>query len=93
MDLDAWINEPPSDSEDETPAMQPRHENHTFFSSESAPSAEYSKAKVYVEPSNEELAKQRESRKQSEQMNPFYLKDTKKNKVTSQVNRLTNEFI
>ena len=89
LDLDAWINEPPSESEDETPAIHPRAENHTFFSGESA-SSEYPKAKVYVEPSNEDLAKQRESRKQSEQMNPFYLKDPKKSKGTSQVNRSVN---
>lgn len=80
MDLDAWINEPPSESEDETPVINIRSENNILFSGEPSP-----KAKVYVEPSHEELAKQRESRKQSEQMNPFYLKDTKKTKAISQV--------
>ena len=84
LDLDVWINEPPSESEDETPVMNIRHENNTLFSGE-PPSTDYAKAKVYVEPNHEELAKQRESRKQSEQMNPFYLKDTKKNKAISQV--------
>lgn len=84
MDLDAWINDPPSESEDESVPSHPRYENTALFSGENS-TTDYSKAKVYVEPSTEELTKQRESRKQSEQMNPFYLKDTKKSKQTSKV--------
>ncbi|CAF3984336.1 unnamed protein product [Rotaria sordida] len=39
----------------------------------------YQKSKKYIESTAEQLKKQRESKKQSEQMNPFYLKDFKKN--------------
>lgn len=92
MDLDAWINEPPSESEDETPVMNIRHENNILFSGETH-STDYPKAKVYVEPSSEELVKQRESRKQSEQMNPFYLKDTKKNKVDEKIKEISTPLM
>ncbi|CAF4302554.1 unnamed protein product, partial [Rotaria sordida] len=47
----------------------------------------YQKSKKYIESTAEELEKQRESKKQSEQMNPFYLKDLKKTKID------TNKFL
>ncbi len=85
MDLDAWINDPPSESEDESVPSNPRYDNTGGLFSGDNVTPEYHKPKTYVEPTTEELEKQRESRKQSEQMNPFYLKDTKKTKSTHKV--------
>ena len=82
LDLDAWINEPPSESEDESTSNNSRYDNSGLFGGENV-APEPQRSKVYVEPTTEELEKQRESRKQSERMNPFYLKDTKKTKPTT----------
>ena len=84
MDLDAWINDPPSESEDESVPNITRYEKSGLFSGENTV-PEYQKVKNYVEPSVEELEKQRESRKQSEQLNPFYLKDAKKSKSIQEI--------
>ncbi|CAM4742130.1 unnamed protein product [Rotaria magnacalcarata] len=94
LDLDAWINDPPSESEDESPSTNTRYDSKGLFDGDevdnnnsnaySADKYSYQKAKPYAELTTEELEKQRESRKQSEQMNPFYLKDTKKTKSTQQ---------
>jgi len=83
LDLDAWINDPPSESEDET-IMANIEE---FFPNRSSENyvPEYQKSRTYVEPTSEELEKQRETRKQSEQTNPFYIKDTKKPKLVQKV--------
>uniref|UniRef100_A0A673V144 AP-3 complex subunit delta-1 n=1 Tax=Suricata suricatta TaxID=37032 RepID=A0A673V144_SURSU len=66
LDLDAWINEPPSDSEseDEKPKAifhdeEPRH------AKPRPPEAE-----------EEELARRREARKQEQANNPFYIKSS-----------------
>ena len=101
LDLDAWINEPPSESEDESVPTQARYENtnQNLFSGDkrdnfyhgsnldSYPGEGSSQGptKTYAEPSSDELKKQRENRKESEKMNPFYLKDTGKSKATSKV--------
>lgn len=101
MDLDAWINEPPSESEDESVPTQARYENtsQNLFSgnkrenfyhgsnldSYSGEGSGHAPTKTYAEPSNEELKKQRENRKESEKMNPFYLKDSGKSKAASKV--------
>ncbi|CAF1456580.1 unnamed protein product, partial [Rotaria sordida] len=45
----------------------------------------YQRSKKYIEPTAEELEKQRESKKQSKQMNPFYLKDSKKKPKLTQI--------
>ncbi|CAF4203003.1 unnamed protein product, partial [Adineta steineri] len=92
LDLDAWINDPPSESEDESVTTDSRHDNSGFFygkheenyssNSYSNETSNYQQPRNYVEPTTDELEKQRESRKQSENMNPFYLKDTKKTKLT-----------
>ncbi len=81
--MDAWINDPPSESEDESIPENSRE----FFPSGNTENytPEYQKSRNYVEPTTEELEKQRETRKQSEQVNPFYLKDTKKIKPTPKV--------
>ncbi|XP_038596495.1 AP-3 complex subunit delta-1 isoform X2 [Tachyglossus aculeatus] len=66
LDLDAWINEPPSDSdsEDEKPKTifhdeDPRHSKHR-----------------QPEIDEEELARRREARKQEQANNPFYIKSS-----------------
>ena len=89
MDLDGWINDPPSDSEDESITASSHYDNKDLFYGDNGENSNsnlysgvtlsYQKSKKYIEPTAEELEKQRESRKQSEQMNPFYLKDSKKN--------------
>ena len=107
LDLDAWINDPPSESEDEAVPSNGRYENHqqdrSLFSGDqgdsyyhgshldthgSGDSSSYSKSKTYVEPSAQELVQQRETRKQSEKLNPFYLKDSSKAKATPNVRRI-----
>jgi hypothetical protein len=99
LDLDAWINDPPSESEEESVPKNISYENkdnkNLFYGesyyhgsnldSYSGDGSDYQKSKNYVEPSSEELEKQRETRKQSEKMNPFYLKDSSKTKLTQQV--------
>ena len=89
MDLDAWINDPPSESEDETVPTNHRYDDNKLFSDQNS-TPEYPKARTYVEPTVEEIEKQRKSRKQTEQMNPFYLKDAKR---TSKVMRNLIFFI
>ncbi|XP_028627364.1 AP-3 complex subunit delta-1 [Grammomys surdaster] len=66
LDLDAWINEPPSDSEseDERPKAvfheeEPRHTR-----------------RRQPEEDEEELARRREARKQEQANNPFYIKSS-----------------
>ncbi|XP_052603095.1 AP-3 complex subunit delta-1 isoform X2 [Peromyscus californicus insignis] len=66
LDLDAWINEPPSDSEseDEKPKAifheeEPRHAR-----------------RRQAEEDEEELARRREARKQEQANNPFYIKSS-----------------
>ncbi|UJR09107.1 hypothetical protein I4U23_013354 [Adineta vaga] len=84
LDLDAWINEPPSESEDESVGLFYENNEDSYNSnSYMNDTSTYQKTKNYVEPTSDELEQQRESRKQSEKMNPFYLKDTKKSKSTS----------
>ncbi|CAF3480966.1 unnamed protein product [Rotaria socialis] len=94
LDLDAWINDPPSESEDESSSTNTRYDSKGLFDGNegdnnnsnaySGDKYSYQKANHYAELTTEELEKQRESRKQSEKMNPFYLKDTKKPKSTQQ---------
>jgi len=98
LDLDAWINDPPSESEDESVPTNihdnnnKNNNNQSLFYGESyyhgsnldsysGDGTDYQKSKNYVEPSAEELEKQRETRKESQKMNPFYLKDSSKAKL------------
>ncbi|XP_023393874.1 AP-3 complex subunit delta-1 [Pteropus vampyrus] len=66
LDLDAWINEPPSDSEseDETPKA-------IFHDEEQRPVKQRP-----PEADEEELARRREARKQEQANNPFYIKSS-----------------
>ncbi|CAF4027415.1 unnamed protein product [Rotaria sordida] len=92
LDLNAWINDPPSNSEDELITISSHYDNKDLFYGDdgenfnsnlySGVTLSYQKSKKYIEPTAAELEKQRESRKQSEQMNPFHLKDSKKPKLT-----------
>ncbi len=101
--MDAWINDPPSDSEDESVTTNSRNDNSGLFyggngenynqDSYHNDTSSYQKTRNYTEPTVEELEKQRETRKQTEQMNPFYLKDTKKTKKVSFNNYFSIVFI
>ncbi|KAM5237869.1 AP-3 complex subunit delta-1 [Ctenodactylus gundi] len=66
LDLDAWINEPPSDSESED--EKPRA---MFHDEEQRPSRHRQ-----PEVDEEELARRREARKQEQANNPFYIKSS-----------------
>ncbi|XP_073743414.1 AP-3 complex subunit delta-1 isoform X2 [Callorhinus ursinus] len=66
LDLDAWINEPPSDSESED--EKPKgifHEEEQRHAKQRLPEAD-----------EEELARRREARKQEQANNPFYIKSS-----------------
>ncbi|XP_031803977.1 AP-3 complex subunit delta-1 isoform X1 [Sarcophilus harrisii] len=66
LDLDAWINEPPSDSdsEDEKPK--------TIFHDEEQRHSKHRQPEI----DEEELARRREARKQEQANNPFYIKSS-----------------
>lgn len=69
MDLDAWINEPPANSESESD--EEIIEN-LFVKSDKS---DYGRLERYQpEPTEEELRKSREARKYEQQNNPHYLK-------------------
>merc|ERR1712241_1446038 len=82
LDLDAWINEPPSESEPDSDGSADENSlsNKNVFgvaggasSNKSTPSK-----KAYVEPSPEELQKSKDARIASQNSDPFYLKGTVK---------------
>lgn len=103
LDLDVWINDPPSESEDESiPNNTPFQYNNNksndqgLFYGESyyhgsnldshgAGGSDNQQSRKYVEPTPEELERQRELRKQSAKMNPYYLDDTAKPRSTEKV--------
>ncbi|XP_076242708.1 adaptor-related protein complex 3, delta 1 subunit-like garnet [Calliopsis andreniformis] len=76
LDLDSWINDPPSESSD----SEDLDMNDIFVKTEKA-SDSYSKRHL-SEPSPEELEKRREARKQEQENNPHYLKGTFKNSTS-----------
>ena len=96
MDLDAWINDPPSESEDETVPTPNQYENtnkntsNIFYGenyyhgsnqdSYSGEGGDYKKT-TYVEPSAEELESRKKTRKESENINPYYIKGSSASKV------------
>ena len=98
MDLDKWINDPPSESEDEsvpnnTPFATINNDQGTFYGEsyysgsnlDSNSGTDYQKATSYVELSNEELEERRLARAQSNKLNPFILKDSTKPKALERV--------
>uniref|UniRef100_A0A674KF44 AP-3 complex subunit delta-1 n=1 Tax=Terrapene triunguis TaxID=2587831 RepID=A0A674KF44_9SAUR len=66
LDLDAWINEPPSDSESED--EKPK----TIFHDEEQRHSRHRQPEI----DEEELARRREVRKQEQANNPFYIKSS-----------------
>jgi hypothetical protein len=97
LDLDAWINDPPSESEDESVTSNSQYNQTGLFHDGNGESYQqdnshgvgdtsaYQNTRNYTEPTVEELEKQRDNRKQSEKINPFYLKDTTKSKLKQKV--------
>ncbi|XP_036137967.1 AP-3 complex subunit delta-1 isoform X3 [Molossus molossus] len=66
LDLDAWINEPPSDSESEDEMPKAIfHDEEQRHAKQQPPKAD-----------EEELARRREARKQEQANNPFYIKSS-----------------
>ncbi|KAF3420160.1 hypothetical protein E2986_09410 [Frieseomelitta varia] len=76
LDLDSWINDPPSESSD----SEDLDMNDIFIKTEKVNDS-YSKQE-FNEPSAEELQKRREARKLEQQNNPHYLKGTFKNSTS-----------
>lgn len=68
MDLNSWINDPPSESSD----SEDLDMNDIFIKAEK-PNDSYSK-REFSEPSLEELERRREARKLEQENNPHYLK-------------------
>ncbi|XP_047386131.1 AP-3 complex subunit delta-1 [Sciurus carolinensis] len=66
LDLDTWINEPPSDSESED------EKSKTIFREEEQKHTQHRQPEV----DEEELARRREARKQEQANNPFYIKSS-----------------
>ncbi|OQR74719.1 AP-3 complex subunit delta-1 isoform X2-like [Tropilaelaps mercedesae] len=84
LDLESWINEPPSDSDSD-------HETaggmEIFFRTEKATIAE----EVRYEPDEEEMVKRRKARQSEQADNPHYLKsNTKSKKESSRANSRRN---
>lgn len=76
LDLDSWINDPPSESSD----SEDLDMNDIFVKTEKMGDS-YSKRDLN-EPSAEELQKRREARKLEQENNPHYLKGTFKNSTS-----------
>jgi len=74
LDLDAWINDPPSESEEED--EEEEKPTDVFVKTTNDYGGPVDKKPTY-QPTEEELTQQRESRKFEQQMNPHYLKDVK----------------
>jgi AP-3 complex subunit delta-1 len=76
LDLDAWINEPPSESEGEEVPSE------VFVTSAAEFYGEKPEKPTY-QPTEEELTKQREARKVEQDLNPHYLKPSSKVKAAA----------
>ena len=103
--MDAWINDPPSESEDESVPSNTQyitnntqslfsgdHQENYYHSSNLDSYGGEQKNRTYVELSTEEMDKKRESRKQSEKINPFYIKNSSKGKLTQKVYFFSHEL-
>lgn len=75
LDLDSWINEPPSDSSPEE-----EYGGDIFIKTDHRIMVQQNITKRY-EPSEEELEKRREARKMEQANNPHYLKSNAKNSI------------
>lgn len=83
LDLDSWINDPPSESSD----SDDQDMNEIFVKSENSDG--YSKRDSY-EPTVEELQKRREARKLEQENNPHYLKVSISKNLSSYHNSTNN---
>lgn len=72
LDLDSWINDPPSDSSD----SEEMDMNEIFVKTDGINDDIHDKPQSY-EPSVEEIESMREARKLEQQNNPHYLKNSK----------------
>lgn len=72
LDLDSWINDPPSDSSD----SEEMDMNEIFVKTDEVNDDIHDRSQSY-EPSLEELESRREARKLEQQNNPHYLKNSK----------------
>ncbi|CAF0737741.1 unnamed protein product [Brachionus calyciflorus] len=98
LDLDAWINDPPSDEEQND--LTSSQENHIFVKNEKFELKSYTSyggnnssdiktsvsvgaKKIQPDISEEDLAKYKESRKIQIESNPFYIKQMKKSESNS----------
>ncbi|XP_022087832.1 AP-3 complex subunit delta-1-like isoform X2 [Acanthaster planci] len=77
LDLDKWINEPPSESSDDEVTIDTMfvHDAH------SGTSLRVSQKMRYEEPDEDELRRRREIRREEQASNPHYLKDNRKKKL------------
>ncbi|KAK0180846.1 hypothetical protein PV327_003184 [Microctonus hyperodae] len=84
LDLDSWINDPPSESSDDDDLDM----NDIFVRSEK--SSELGDKRVSIEPTVEELEQRRSARKMEQENNPHYLKTTASPKNTNSYNNSKN---
>lgn len=75
LDLDAWINEPPAEVEEESSEEEVEPSRNVFGLEQSYESSS-PKKKNYVEPTEEEKEKNRQARIAQQNSDPFYLKDS-----------------
>ena len=83
LDLDSWINDPPTESSD----SEDQDMNEIFVKSEKSDG--YTKRDSY-EPTVEELQKRREARKLEQENNPHYLKVSSSKNSSSYHNSTNN---
>ncbi|CAG7729876.1 unnamed protein product [Allacma fusca] len=84
LDLDKWINDPPSESEEEDDEEVDSTQG-VFVNHGTQSMAEFygkTEAKKTYQPTEEELQKQRETRRMEQELNPHYLKSSSKSSPT-----------
>ena len=86
LDLDTWINDPPSDTSDSEDVDM----NDIFVKTDKFSDNNYDRRSSY-QPTTEELEKMREARKIEQQNNPHYLKNSKKKIAFSDKNEHNEE--
>jgi AP-3 complex subunit delta-1 len=79
LDLDSWINDPPSESEeDDEEEINSVRSSDVFVKSSNDYGGSLLEKKPVYQPTEEELTQQRESRQHEQKLNPHYLKDVAK---------------
>lgn len=84
LDLDAWIHQPVEDSESDSDNV---YDDNLFVKSDKS---EFRTEKYQHEPTEEELQKSREARKQEQMNNPHYLKGVSKSQKNGQIGQFEN---